>query len=428
MKWILMIFLVIQVSSSVFADKLGQVGNRWGIVFIKRITQNPYKTGNPYNNDLFPLLYFEKDNFYVHGLDAGYQFYKIDETSDLKVIAKYRYFDLALPERSSRYDGINVGLEYHKELMPDWSLFFDLMTDMGMKPVGEIKSVWNLKTWRLYWEFYAGILIKSTTYNRRYYGLDEENPGADVDTSVGANVNFNFINHAYIFAGVESTHFGAKTIATSHVEKSSQEKYYVGAGLKEPMVDTVRLRSKYFQRYGFGFATPTNTIDIITKFKSEPDPYHNKLVSFFYGIPMSDDVMGLPMTVHFSPGFALHLENAGRQTYFGEFIGMIRLQYVIPLPIRLRAGFGEGLSYTSHISDIEEREMQERHLNASKMLNYLDGSIEISLHDIFRTQFFKGFWLGWYLHHRSGIYGNSALFNKVSGGSNFNTISFTFEY
>jgi outer membrane protein len=57
--------------------------------------------------------------------------------------------------------------------------------------------------------------------------------------------------------------------------------------------------------------------------------------------------------------------------------------------------------------------------NISKLLNYLDPSIEINVGDLFRTRRMKETWLGVGVSHRSGAFGSSQLLGNVYGGSNY---------
>lgn len=423
----LLLALILTTSLPTFADKLGQVGNRWGVLFLHRTTENPYRLRG-YNHDIIPLIYFEKNSFYIHGLDLGYQLYKPDTSSALQVVSKYRFFDLPLTLRAQRDDGINIGVEYNKELHPNWTVYLDLLSDLNGAPLGELKTSWSYNIWKFTWDIYLDFLLKSARYNKRYYGLGEKDSDADIDTKVGIDVKVNVFKNIYLVSGGGITYYGSKTLRNSALKRPSQQSYYVGGGLMDATIREHSLKSKYYQRYAWGLATPSNTDDILYKLKSEPDKYHNQLASFFYGIPLSDDVSTLPIAVHFQPGIAYHFKNQGRQDQFLEYIGIIKLSYTIPLPWRLRLGIGEGLSYSTHISDIEKREMDMLGLESSKLLNYLDYSLDFSVHDIVKADITKGMWLGWYLHHRSGIYGTSILFNKVRGGSNYNMFYFMYEY
>lgn len=419
---------IYSLSSYLNAEQLGKVHNKWGVIFVHNATEKLFEVNEGDNHDILPLMFFEKNNFYLHGFEAGYDFYKPNPTTSFRVLGKYKFFHLPIHLRDKRLDGLNVGLGVHKELYPFWDLYFDILSDFNARPSADFKSEWSLETWEFYWNFYVDFLFKSARYNNLYYGLNERKPGYDIDVKVGGDVSVDVYKNLYLVAGAGITYLGGKTIKDSDTLRASKHEYYFGGGLKNSTYYPSKLNTKYFFRYGFGFATPTNTNDILTKFKSEKDPYHNRLTSFFYGVPVSDDIFSIPISVYFMPGLAFHLKNKDRQNYFLEYVAQIKFVYTIPLPIRIHFGFGEGLSYASSISDIEAREMEERGLEPSKLLNYFEFSLKFSLHDIVQADILENMWLGWYLHHRSGIYGSSIAFNKVEGGSNYNMISLLYEF
>ena len=55
----------------------------------------------------------------------------------------------------------------------------------------------------------------------------------------------------------------------------------------------------------------------------------------------------------------------------------------------------------------------------SKLLNYLDPTIDISLGDLFGNKDWKQTYFGLGISHRSGIFASSRLLGSVDGGSNY---------
>ena len=55
----------------------------------------------------------------------------------------------------------------------------------------------------------------------------------------------------------------------------------------------------------------------------------------------------------------------------------------------------------------------------SRLLNYLDPSIDVSLGDVFGVPSLREAYFGFGVTHRSGIFGSSQLFGNVDGGSNY---------
>ena len=79
------------------------------------------------------------------------------------------------------------------------------------------------------------------------------------------------------------------------------------------------------------------------------------------------------------------------------------------------------MSYVWHIPRVEREEQQRKDRSTSRLLNYLDASIDLNLGDIVRTKRLDGCWLGFSIWHRSGAFGLIDIYGKVSGGSNYNT-------
>ncbi len=105
-----------------------------------------------------------------------------------------------------------------------------------------------------------------------------------------------------------------------------------------------------------------------------------------------------------------------------EYVLAIKAYYTFKLPWRLRFGLAEGLSYVSRVPYVEQSEMDRKGYRASRLLNYLDFSLDINLGDIFNSSSMKTAWLGYSIHHRSGIFESSSAFGRIRGGSNYNTV------
>jgi outer membrane protein len=58
----------------------------------------------------------------------------------------------------------------------------------------------------------------------------------------------------------------------------------------------------------------------------------------------------------------------------------------------------------------------------SHWLLHLDVSIDANLGDIFNSKTVDNCFLGFAVSHRSGIFGSVEIFNRVHGGSNYNSL------
>ena len=86
---------------------------------------------------------------------------------------------------------------------------------------------------------------------------------------------------------------------------------------------------------------------------------------------------------------------------------------------RIRLSMAEGFSYTDKLLNMEKYEADEKDLEHSKFLNYLDFSLDFDFGRLIRYKPLEDTYVGWAIKHRSGIFG---LINGVRGGSNYNCI------
>ena len=87
--------------------------------------------------------------------------------------------------------------------------------------------------------------------------------------------------------------------------------------------------------------------------------------------------------------------------------------------VNTRIGMGFGISYANHVPSPEVTSQARRERPTSKLLNYMDPTIDISLGDLFRNPNMKQTYFGLGISHRSGIFASSRLLGSVNGGSNY---------
>ena len=63
--------------------------------------------------------------------------------------------------------------------------------------------------------------------------------------------------------------------------------------------------------------------------------------------------------------------------------------------------------------------MTLRGRDTSKLLLYLDPTIDLNLGDLVRAKSLRETYIGLGVSHRSGVFGSAKLFNNVDGGSNY---------
>jgi outer membrane protein len=150
------------------------------------------------------------------------------------------------------------------------------------------------------------------------------------------------------------------------------------------------------------------------------------MTSIFYGHPLSDSLIGIPINVYFHSGFGWHWKN--RKESVQEFILAVKFYYTIPLPIRLKLGVAEGWSWVRDIPFVEDRELRNKGYEPSQLLNYLDFSVDLNLGDIFGGETLDRTWLGYDIHHRSAIFESASQFGRIKGGSNVQMVYLQYDF
>ena len=87
--------------------------------------------------------------------------------------------------------------------------------------------------------------------------------------------------------------------------------------------------------------------------------------------------------------------------------------------VRTRIGFGAGLSYGRRVPFVEAADQARRGRNTSRLLSYLDPSIDVSVGDLLSVRALREAYVGLGVTHRSGIFASSQLLGNVNGGSNY---------
>jgi outer membrane protein len=87
--------------------------------------------------------------------------------------------------------------------------------------------------------------------------------------------------------------------------------------------------------------------------------------------------------------------------------------------VNTRFGFGYGVSWANRVPYTEVVSQANRDRPTSKLLNYLDPTIDVNVGDIFGADSWKDTYFGLGISHRSGIFASSRLLGSVDGGSNY---------
>ncbi len=394
----------------------------WGIAMGVRSAQIPFKTEIDTVNDLIPMMFYETDRFFLHGLTAGYRLY-VQSTWEVSALARYRFFDIpAEYQNKIMGNALDFGGQFKYRFTPKFHLDFEVLSEDHGRIHANTVAKYFYDGGSLEFTPYARLRWKSERFNNAYYGLEIEEPGSGFDIMFGADIRYHLYSNLYVFGRARMTLLDSDTRDLEVIDESTQSELFLGLGFfndkKKPRAKS--LKSKPYIRVAYGWATPSSMGDIF-RGDTVKDDYGNKLTSLFYGIPVADELFGLPISTYFTPGLVYH-HKSSVQDNFTEYVAALKLYYTIPWPIRWRLGAAEGLSYSTQINYVEGTEMERKGYEPSKLMNFIDLTLDLNIGDLIRVDALKELWLGYSLHHRSSIFQKSSAFGRIKGGSNYNTV------
>lgn len=431
MKQILIkiILLSVLLASEINAENIPSTyyEQNWGIGAVMRTASIPYVTdAKKYVDDFIPLMFFENDYIFLHGIESGFKFH---ETANwrLSAITRVRYVDL--PKRiENKYqeDSTDFGAQIRYKISNNQFIDLEGMSDSYSRYFSNLKYSSILKTNKLEYRPYAELRWSTKKFNSYYYGLNIENISSNFDTSLGVDFKYHLVSNFYILARLQGRYIGSDARKSSFVEDKFETEASLGFAFfnnakknyKSPLSTTPYLKLAH------GWASPSDLAEILVG-KGEKDIHNNKMTSLFYGYPLSNELFGLPLDFYLTPGFVLH-KSSSTQKSSQEYIMAIKAYYTIPMDWRIRLGAAEGISYIDNITFIESSELKTKY-KPSKLLNYLNFTLDINLGDIFTEKLDKA-WLGVGIHHRSAIFESSSRFGRIKGGSNYNTVYLQWDF
>ena len=168
-------------------------------------------------------------------------------------------------------------------------------------------------------------------------------------------------------------------------------------------------------RLGTGHSDFNNLGQIII-FDFDTYEGHTHVTNIDGGWLFSENMQDLPFDWYLKGGLSYFDEN-GLQDNFFEATLYVKVYYKLDfIDNRIRIGFGEGLSWASHVPICEIVEATIDDGKVAKLLNYLDISADFDLGRLINVDSLDDLYIGYTIKHRSGVFG---LFSGVKGGSNY---------
>ena len=402
----------------------------WGLGLSARLGSIPYDTDMANTvGTAIPQIFYEGEHFYLRSKDWGLKLYDQGD-NQINAIIKRRYVNI--PEKIQndyQEDALDRGLQWIHRVNDKRSWRLEALTESNSRSQLFVGHDWQLRYGGLELNPTAGLRYKSKNYNNYYYGLNAENIGVGVEAEIGVDFRYPLLSGWYIIGGLEYIHLDSNARNSRAVRDNGYGAVRLGfAYFEGSNTNTPAFAEGAYIRVAHGWATPSNMNQIL-RLDYEKDPYNNQLTSVLYGHPLVKGWLLPAIDVYFTGGFAYHYENNQKdedgnkvQDRALETIMALKAYYNFTWPVRWRLGVAEGMSYISEVSYIEQSEMDRKNYEGSKLMNYLDFTIDVNLGDVFRSKSIDRLWAGYSMHHRSAIFQKSSQFGRIKGGSNYNTM------
>ena len=328
--------------------------------------------------------------------------------------------------QTQRYSGDDLGIAGRLKLGAGM-VYGELMKNVSEESEGtELRLGYRYEGWwngRFRWRPYATIAWRDAKLNDYYYGVPGYDPGAGVNLELGALAAYRLSAGWQVLGGVGVTQWSSGVRGSPVAEDGIQPHAMLGLLYSfKPDQPSEWDRRPLIVRLGYGQSTDCDLLPILggcTEVNTQDD---TSIVLFDVGQILVKRLNGWPLDLAGFIGFVKH-EERGLQQDFWQINAYFKPYYYFG-PwwrdwLRTRFGFGAGISYASRIPFSEQRDQALRGRDTSKLLLYLDPTIDINIGDVFKSRPLRETYVGIGASHRSGIFGASRLFNSVNGGSNY---------
>ncbi len=416
--------------------------NSAALGFAPRVERSPY-AGAGSRFDLMPLYIYDGKQLFLDVNRVGLKL--LDEPTqrlDLLVERRLEGFPLtrapaSLAGMAIRDTSVDIGLSY--SLRQSWGqLKAEMVHDSNSTHQGTEARLGYSKEWRagaLTWRPTVNLAWRNANLNNYYYGVKTGEatatraayePGAGLEARVGLNATYEVSRHWRLLTGVSATVLGNSVKNSPIVDQRVLPSYYLGAVYDFGPHDSEWVGASsptYFKvLYGRAAADGCHLIKIVTaQCLSTTKVNPTSISAIQVGRPFIQNFNGLPIDVVGYVGLAQH-NDSGLQSN-GLQVDLFMKAFYTGFPwqdrIKTRLGMGMGVSMAQHVPYQEVGSQAAQGDQTSRLLNYLDPTLDVSLGDLIGSRPLKDTYIGLGVSHRSGIFKSSRLLGNVNGGSNY---------
>lgn len=409
-----------------------------GLGAMTRIERSPYVGGGT-RYDLLPLYLYEGDRLFLHASRGGIKLFK-NETQRVDVFLDRRFDGFAadrtppsLAGMAPREPSVDLGVSWRYR-QPWGTVQTELLHDIeGASNGTELRLAYSFdwRSGRLALRPSVTLSARDAKLNDYYYGVEPSEampgrpayaPGAGIDTSLALYGSYDLSQRWRLLGGVSVTRLSRGVRASPIVQKGVYPAVFVGAaydfGSREPawVGESSPTYVKVF--HGNAAADGCHLVRIMSMQCFSTDHVNpTSLTGVQIGKPFVEKLNGWPLDFVGYLGGVWHDDHGLGPS--GPQIDVFMKAYYYGFPwsarVRTRLGFGAGVSVARHVPYAEASSLT----TTSRVLNYLDPTIDVSLGDLIGSRALKDTYLGFGVSHRSGIFGSSSLLGNVNGGSNY---------
>jgi outer membrane protein len=266
--------------------------------------------------------------------------------------------------------------------------------------------------------YYYGVRPSEATTTRAAY-----DPGGGVNTELGLSAVYRLSERWRLTGGVSATRWASSVRASPIVENRTQLAGHLGLAYDfSPEHDAWPEGRPLIVKALYGKATDCDVAQVmLLKCTSTNTVDQTRVTGIELGRPFIERLNGWPLDFVGYVGLLRHNERGLQDDSWQANAYMKAYYYGFPWSerVRTRLGLGVGISYAQRVPYVEMRDQLARGRSSSRLLNYLDPSVDISLGDLTGVKSMSETYVGVGVTHRSGIFGTSRLFGNVNGGSNY---------
>ena len=431
--------LAADVANPILAATVPVANGGAGLGFASRFEDSPYLGGGT-RHDFVPLYFYEGKHVFLEASRIGL---KLDETPELRfdVFVSYRFegfpsdlIPASLAGMATREPGVDVGFGYQQR--KTWgTLFGEVLSDVAGGSGGHEVRLGYRHDWKigkLQLQPKLVFAARDAKLNNYYFGVRPAEatptrpayePGSGVNVELGLSATYPLSDRWRLIGGVSAKRWPSSVRASPVVENRTQLAGQLGLAYDfSPNHDAWPEGRPLVVKAMYGKATDCDVAKVmLLKCFSTNTVDQTRVSSIELGRPFIERLNGWPLDFVGYIGLLHHNERGLQDDIWQANIHMKAFYYGFPWSerVRTRLGFGVGVSYAERVPFVEQRDQTARGRNSSRLLNYLDPSIDFSLGDLIGAKSMSETYVGLGVSHRSGIFGSSRLFGNVNGGANY---------